>query len=57
MIAAKSVALGSEIRLTPVDTGCKMDLHKMFRIRPGRLLNIYQGRRKVLDFGGAKGHL
>ena len=54
MIAAKSVALGSEIRLTPVDTGCKMDLHKMFRIRPGRLLNIYQGRRKVLDFGGAK---
>ena len=47
MIASKSVALGSEIRLTPVDTDVKMDVHKMFIIRPGRLLNVYQGRLEV----------
>lgn len=47
VIASKSVALGSEIGLTPVDTDVKMDVHKMFRMRPGRLLNVYQGRLEV----------
>ena len=28
-------------RVFPVDTGRKLNVHKMFRRRPGRLLNVF----------------
>ena len=28
------------VRVVPVDTGRKLDVHKTFRRRPGRLLNV-----------------
>ena len=32
--------LDISISSSPVDTGCKLNVHKTFRGRPGRLLNI-----------------
>ena len=29
-----------DFNMKPVDTGCKLNVHKAFRRRPGRLLNV-----------------
>ena len=32
--------LSGILQNNPVDTGCKLNVHKTFRRRPGRLLNV-----------------